>query len=126
MGADDAVWPLTGRDGELAEIEAALRTASGVLLAGPAGVGKTRLARGALTRHAAGLTRWLTATGSAQGVPLAALAPLLGPSDGDPDGASLLVRAHAALRGEPNLVLGVDDAHLLDDVSATLLHQAAT
>lgn len=62
------------------------------------------------------------ATESARRVPLGAFAPLLGTL---PDGASAaLSAAHAVLRGGRS-VLAVDDAHLLDDVSATLLHQLA-
>ena len=40
-------WPLTGRDEELAAIQRAIGGAevSGVVIAGAAGVGKTRLAR---------------------------------------------------------------------------------
>lgn len=119
-----AEWPLTGRDGELAVIATALRDAGGVLLAGPAGVGKSRLALEALSRHGNGADRWVRATGSARQVPLAAFLPLLGPVEGT-DATSLLQRAAAALRADPAAVLGVDDAHQLDDISATLLHQAA-
>ncbi|WP_164983866.1 AAA family ATPase, partial [Cellulomonas endophytica] len=42
----ERLWPLAGRDAELRAIAAATRPgAPGVVLAGPAGVGKTRLAR---------------------------------------------------------------------------------
>lgn len=124
-GAAD--WPLRGRDAELRAVVDALDHTGGVLLAGPAGVGKTRLARQALaTRRAGARVRLLRATRSAQGIPLGAFAPALGAvlAGGDGD-AGVLGRAHAALRADPRLVLGVDDAHLLDDVSATLLHQLA-
>jgi ATP-dependent Clp protease ATP-binding subunit ClpA len=40
-----ATWPLVGRVTELTQVAAAMnREAGGVLFAGPAGVGKTRLA----------------------------------------------------------------------------------
>jgi hypothetical protein len=75
----------------------------------------------------------VTATRSAAGLPLGALAGLL-PADSHgekgavDDRADLLRRAAAALvegaAGRP-LVLLVDDAHLLDDASATLVHQLA-
>ncbi|GAA4488121.1 hypothetical protein GCM10023094_47390 [Rhodococcus olei] len=63
-----AAWPLTGREDELRFIERALRRADGphgVVLAGAAGVGKTRLAREALSlasRRGAAV-RWVPATG---------------------------------------------------------------
>lgn len=123
-------WPLIGRDEELSVINRAARRrrsgSKGVVLAGAPGVGKTRLAREALTR-AAGLgrpTRWITATASAQHLPLGALALLIGDVGDDP--MRVLQRAAdtlapVAARAEPMIV--VDDAHLLDDTSASLVQQ---
>jgi hypothetical protein len=116
----DVEWPLIGRDGDLAVIAAALRGGAGIVVSGPAGVGKSRLAREALAGHDG--ARWVRASGSARSVPLAAFVPLVGAMDG-PDRTTLLMRAHAALQVAS--VVGIDDAHQLDDVSATLLHQAA-
>ena len=122
-----------GRDEELAAILEAIGAAevTGVVLAGEAGVGKTRLAREVLVAaRARGLvTRWAVATQAASAIPLGALAqllPVLG--EGVPNQAQLLRRAAATLEqqaGSGRLVLGVDDAHLLDDTSAALLHQLA-
>lgn len=106
----------------------------GVVLAGSAGVGKTRMAReflrvaeelGFAVAHA-------TATSSASLLPFGALAPLL-PRDVRVEGAVddpawLLRRWAAALveaAGSRRLVVSVDDAHLLDDASATLVHHLA-
>lgn len=113
-------WPLRGRDVELRAIVDALDGRGGVLLAGPAGVGKTRLAAEALAGRR-GRVRVVRATESSRPVPLGALAPLLATSDAAP--AQLLAAAHATLRVEPGLLLAVDDAHLLDELSATLVHQ---
>ncbi len=130
-------WPLTGRDGELARILGCLSAAdpSGVLLAGDAGVGKSRLAREAL-RRAEDLgyaTEQVTGTRSASGLPFGAFAHVLPPLD---DGAGFnrqdrgqLLRSCIAglvsrAGGRP-LALLVDDAHLLDDASATLVHALA-
>src|SRR4029453_15052857 len=52
----DVTWPLVGRRAEVEVLSAVLADtpAGGVVLAGEAGVGKTRLARGALARAGAG------------------------------------------------------------------------
>jgi hypothetical protein len=88
------------------------------VLAGAAGVGKTRLAResGIATARA---VVWVTATASARGIPLGAFTPLLGADSAAPGRA--LHRA-GELLGTARLLV-VDDAHLLDDTSAALLHQ---
>lgn len=125
------VWPLTGRREELARVAALLHGHSGgVVLAGGAGVGKTRLAREALGLAARRgvITHWAAATSSSAAVPLGCFAHLLD-DGGRGDPATVLRRSvEAMLRGagRSGAALGVDDAHLLDDASATLLHQMAT
>lgn len=122
-------WPLTGRAEELRLIDAALRRTGesrGVVLAGAAGVGKTRLAREALAvAHRRGaVIRWAVGTASARGLPLGAFAAQLGSVSGDPP--RLLQQATSALlagAGRAGVVVGVDDAHLLDELSALLVHQ---
>lgn len=73
------VWPLTGGGEELRIVADAVaaRRCSGVVVAGPAGVGKTRLAREALGAGARGgaVTRWAVATASAASIPFGALTP---------------------------------------------------
>src|SRR5690606_30762368 len=73
-----------------------------------------------------------TATRSAERLPFAAVAPLLHDASPEPgtvdDRADLLRRSVAALaeRSEDRrLLLFIDDAHLMDDASATLVHQVA-
>jgi DNA-binding CsgD family transcriptional regulator/tetratricopeptide (TPR) repeat protein len=122
-------WPLIGRRTELARIAELLGRSDvrGIVLAGTSGVGKTRLGDECLRlADAAGFsTARVSATRAAAAIPLGALSPLL-PSLHDNTGADLLSRAAAALAeraaGRPLLLL-VDDAHLLDDASAALLHQ---
>jgi DNA-binding CsgD family transcriptional regulator/tetratricopeptide (TPR) repeat protein len=124
-------WSLVGRDAELGRIEAAINDAScgGVVLIGPAGVGKTRLAKEAVELAVANeaIVRSVRATEAASSIPFAALGPLLPEIDLGGDTGNGLFRSAAAavdkLRGDRRLVLMVDDAHELDDASVTLLDQ---
>jgi len=125
-------WPLVGRRAELETLAAALGdTRAGVVLAGAAGVGKTRLAREALARaEAAGReVEWVAATRAAASIPFGAVSHLLPPAERLGDDRVETLRRAAALMAERGrgrlLVLGVDDAHLLDDASAVLVHQLA-
>jgi DNA-binding CsgD family transcriptional regulator len=131
-----APWPLTGRHSELDALRSALtgRRARSVVLVGPAGAGKTRLAREAqgVAQGAGRVTQWVTATHSSVRTPLGAFAPLLPATDATTAGSTtdslqdLLRRSARALisrgQGRP-FVLFVDDAHLLDEASAGLLQQ---
>jgi ATP/maltotriose-dependent transcriptional regulator MalT len=128
------VWPLTGRTEELDELRRWLLgdDGTGVVLAGEAGVGKTRLAREVLAAAAdAGFaTEWVVATEAAATVPLAAFAELLPPGNlGASEridlfrGVAAVVRGRATDRG---IVVAVDDAHLLDDAAAALLLHLAS
>ena len=126
-------WPLIGRREEVALLNRLVTVdgGGGVVLSGPAGVGKTRLANEALRlASAAGrVTAWVAANRALAGIPFGAFAHLL-PDGHEITGSPLdvLRRAHGELRRrspDRPLVLGVDDAHLLDDASAGLVHQLA-
>ncbi|WP_394613364.1 LuxR C-terminal-related transcriptional regulator [Lentzea sp. JNUCC 0626] len=104
-------WPFVGRDAELTAVRRAVRGA-GLIVAGPAGVGKTRL----LDEVACDVR--LRATAAMSEIPLGVMAPFLPSADSSP--LAMLTGARAALRGR---VVVVDDVHLLDDASAGLLHQ---
>ena len=117
-------WPLTGRDEELRRVAAAIRPgAAGIVVAGPAGVGKTRLAREALAVSGGrGVTVvWAHGSTAARPFPLGAFAGLLDVPVGDPAGT--IGRALVELARQRPLVLAVDDAHLLDEHSAIVLHR---
>jgi ATP/maltotriose-dependent transcriptional regulator MalT len=123
-------WPLARRHQEIEAFDQALVDdgTNVVVLYGPAGVGKSRLADAFLAaaeRHGR-LTARVTASSAAALLPLAALAPIL-PHDVDTAAArDLFERTRSQLQslgGEGRLVLLVDDAHLLDTSSAVLLTQ---
>lgn len=119
--------PLVGRDEELAFLLAAIRDQGGAIVGGAAGVGKTRLAREIATRFPDWSVSSTTVTPAAADLSLGGLAGLaLWGGEPAGDRASLLSRLTRALleraQGRPVLVV-VDDAHLLDGLSATFLHQ---
>ena len=130
-------WPLVGRRPELAKFSDTVGEDEfdAFIVHGPAGVGKTRLADECL-QVAERLGRRCgraTASAEAHAVPLAAIAHLLPPvtpSEGGPggtlDSVELFARARRAFEdqgGGDRFVLMVDDLHLLDVTSATLLRQ---
>jgi DNA-binding CsgD family transcriptional regulator len=121
-------WPVRGRDREIADLGALLRRRRGVLLAGPAGVGKTSLAAAVADQlQPVGWTVVrLVASRPAATIPLGALAALLTSGEVSGDGAPALVQARAAIAtlaaGGPAVVV-VDDAQWLDEASAVALHQ---
>ncbi|GAA3504934.1 helix-turn-helix transcriptional regulator [Streptomyces prasinosporus] len=107
-------WPFTGREDELDLVRRSLTGARrGLVVTGPAGRGKTRLVTEAV--RGSDCAR-VTGTPRARDLPLAAFAPLL------PERVTLH-RALHLLSGTRTLL--VDDAHLLDDASAALVHQLA-
>ena len=121
-------WPLTGRDEELRVISEALADDAhqGIVLTGLAGVGKTRLAREA--SDAAARDGWavrrIAGTGTGRPVTLGAFARWADDTSTSPLTVARKVFAGltADTDGAPLLVL-VDDAHLLDDFSALIVHQ---
>jgi len=123
-------WPLVGRFDEIAFARDRIAAGGSVVIAGDAGVGKTRLARELLeSAESEGRgTEWAVATHAARPIPMGALAHLVTPQAvGGGREATLQAVVEALNRhGDEQLVLGVDDAHLLDGVSAVLVHQLVT
>nr|WP_228123244.1 LuxR family transcriptional regulator [Streptomyces olivaceus] len=109
-----APWPFTGRTDELELVRRSVAAGrGGLVVTGPAGCGKTRLLMEAVRG-----TDWARAAGTPETrhLPFAAFAHLL-PHD---------VTLHRALHLLSGVrLLLVDDAHLLDDASAALVHQLA-
>ena len=128
-------WPLVGREREVTRLKNAISGQHGAVITGPAGVGKTTLATvGVEFAQDRGMAVAMVAgTEAARGFPFGAFASLL-PQASTPAGIG--PESHAELLryytrdllddacGRPLLVL-VDDAHLLDDGSAMLVHQLA-
>ncbi|WP_371670902.1 LuxR C-terminal-related transcriptional regulator [Streptomyces sp. NBC_00289] len=131
MGVRERVsqWPLTGRDGELEAFAAAWadRRCQGVVIFGPAGVGKSRLAEECLARavHDGWKGSRASASAAAASVPLGAIAHLLPPGVdlSDPIKGFAAIARTLARPQRARWVLWVDDLHLLDAASAVLLRQ---
>ncbi|OBH57304.1 LuxR C-terminal-related transcriptional regulator [Mycobacterium sp. E2479] len=127
--------PLTGRDSEWGIIRRALSPGGnhrGVVIAGAAGVGKTWLAHEALRRaEAAGeRTRWIVGTDSAQALPLGAFIGVMteAMNEAQPDPLTdvrRVINSFVAQQRQRRVVVGIDDAHLLDGLSALVVHQLA-
>ncbi|MGX9671359.1 LuxR C-terminal-related transcriptional regulator [Mycobacterium sp. HM-7] len=120
-------WPLTGRDEEVRTITDAVSdpTLAGIVVCGAAGVGKSRLARDALQAITRDRTRirWAVATASARALPLGAFASW---APAAADSLQLVRGVVDSLTAAPEggqVVVGVDDAHLLDDLSVFVVHQ---
>ncbi|MGA8331803.1 MAG: LuxR C-terminal-related transcriptional regulator [Mycobacterium sp.] len=123
--------PLTGRDEELAVIRRALSgvgNVAGAVIVGAAGVGKTRLAREVLARaDAAGeRTYCIVGTESARAIPLGAFTASVSDTISDPiPDVRRVINSFAAQQRQRRVLIGVDDAHLLDGLSAHVVHQLA-
>ena len=126
-------WPLIGRDDVLDTLTAAIarRGTGSIVLDGRPGVGRSRLAHEALqsAQSSGAATEWFVATRAAAPIPFGAFGRLLAGIDVEgSDRLNLFLSAVKALverAGGRRLILGVDDAHLLDQAGAALLHQLA-
>ncbi|MET7565659.1 LuxR C-terminal-related transcriptional regulator [Streptomyces sp. NPDC005479] len=125
-----APWPLTGRERERAAFASAWAESrlQAVVIFGPAGVGKTRLAEDYLAQAARDGWKGGRATASAAtaAVPFGAIAHLI-PTEvdlSDPvQGFATVARTLAGPQHGRRWAFMVDDLHLLDATSAVLLRQ---
>ena len=103
-------------------LETGVRERAGTVLIGSAGVGKTWLARTAADRLASQFGRVDWVTGTTPAVPFSAFNHLIEvPGTGK---TAAVLRAARELLGDGRLLI-VDDAHLLDKLSAALVYQLA-
>ncbi len=115
----------------MAVIETAISEpeAPGIIVSGAAGVGKSRVAREALSAVAGRgcETRWAVGTAAAGSLPLGSLAAWVRLPVPDNSQLVHLVRdvleSLTAAPPDTPVAVAVDDAHLLDDLSAFVLHQ---
>jgi len=117
-------WVTGPAEPVLAQLESGVNERSGAALIGPAGVGKSWLLRRAVERLGAEFPRvdWVHATSARSTIPFAAVEHLVAvPETGT--AAAALCAARQTL-GDGRLLV-VDDAHLLDPLSATLIYQLA-
>ncbi len=111
---------MPGRAAEAARARAYLDRTGSVLLSGPAGVGKTHLAR-VLAGPGA---EWIAGTPAAAAIPFGAFARYLGgPWQGPGVAPAVVLRELLSRFADIPATVVVDDAHLLDDGSAAVLHE---
>jgi DNA-binding CsgD family transcriptional regulator len=123
------VWPLIGRAEELILIDECFGdpgVSAGIAIVGRAGVGKSRLAAeaAAIASGAGAVVRSIVATHSARTLPLGAFWEWATGVTGNP--LQLVGSVIHALTDAPEhrpVVVAVDDAQLLDELSAFVVHQ---
>jgi DNA-binding CsgD family transcriptional regulator len=122
-------WPIVARDMEFRQALSALNGGAyqGVALIGDSGVGKSTLARMLAKTAATGgrTVRFALGTHTGRAVPLGAFSRAV-TLDVAHEPALMLAAAHKTLGHDDNLLVVVDDAQLLDPLSATLVNQLAT
>ena len=121
-------WPLIGRSEEMRAIEAAILASdvSGIVIYGAAGVGKSRIVREALSAAESHGCEGRLAVGasSARAIPLGVFSAWA--QSGVTDTIQLLhgvIESLTSAAGGATVVVGVDDVHLLDDLSIFVVHQ---
>ena len=124
-------WPLIGRGAERDEISSLIHAGRGVVLAGPPGVGKSRLLddTSAALEHDGWRVERVVGTPAISALPLAAFAFVDEPATMElgrfPTPLGSVRRVLLDGCGGRRLLLAIDDAHFLDDTSAGLVYQLA-
>ncbi len=119
-------WPFVGREEALAEIDALASMAGvgGVIISGPAGIGKTRLADEFVRRREGERIVRLTGSPATADIPYAALAHLVladALAAGDTTPVQVLAAVRAALGTGARTVLVADDVGWIDEASWSIV-----
>jgi hypothetical protein len=114
-------WKTAPPEPAVEDVESAVRDHGGAVVIARVGAGKTTVARAASERLG-GPCVWVTGTVSDRVVPFAAMRDLIEVPDEGKTAAVLRAARESVADG---LLLVVDDAHLLDHLSATLVYQLA-
>jgi tetratricopeptide (TPR) repeat protein len=114
-------WKTAPSEPAAQHVESAVRDHGGAVIVARVGAGKTTVARAAAERIG-GSSTWITGTVSDRVIPFAAVRDLIAVPD---DGKTAAVLAAARESVPDGTLLIVDDAHLLDHLSATLVYQLA-
>lgn len=114
-------WKTAPPEPAVEDVESAVRDHGGAMVIARVGAGKTTVARAASERLG-GPCVWVTGTVSDRVVPFAAMRDLIEVPDEGKTAAVLRAARESVADG---LLLVVDDAHLLDHLSATLVYQLA-
>lgn len=123
-------WNVPEHSAALHRLTAALDAdRAGAAVLGPDGCGKSTLARLAAEDHAARhpgtRTRWVIGTPAERRVPFGAFSHLVRVAEIGKPAALVRAARDSLTEPGPDLLLVIDDAHLLDILSATLVYQLA-
>lgn len=119
-------WATPPRQSYLDRILTTLDTASGgVVLAGPDGIGKTTLAQQAVDSLNEQEVVHVTGTTAQQAVPFGAFSHLIDIAEVGKPAALIRAALDSLLDKADGALIVIDDAHLLDPLSASLVYQLA-
>lgn len=125
-GLTGGEWPFVGREDVLGDLGrlAASPGVGGVIIGGPAGIGKTRLADEFVRRHTGGRVARLTGSPATADIPYAAVAHLVpaGAVDvGDATPVQMLAAVRATLGAGSRTLLLADDVGWIDEASWSIV-----
>jgi predicted ATPase len=125
-GLTGGEWPFFGREDALGDLGrlAASPGVGGVIISGPAGIGKTRLADEFVRRRTGGRVARLTGSPATADIPYAAVAHLVsaGAVDaGDATPVQMLAAVRAALGAGSRTLLLADDVGWIDEASWSIV-----